>query len=167
MEAQSEHIQYLWCSENVQNDHVNQINNDNDIDEKIPEIINDSDDVDDITPLHQIPVQSTAYQSTATTNLSCIEDTYTDKGRHLPYHMTARRAMKETPDKEKPAIVDDLTNLTKGVLTGRHWGDLTPTQRPWVLRSHNNVTDKVTPASDGTSRTEDKIKARHIANGDG
>ena len=53
--------------------------------------------------------------------------------------MTARRAMKEIPDKARPAIIDELTNLTKkGVLTGRHWGDLTPTQRLRVLRSHTN-----------------------------
>ena len=39
-------------------------------------------------------------------NLSCIEDTYTDKGHHLSYHMTARRAMKEIPDKARPAIIE-------------------------------------------------------------
>ena len=76
--------------------------------------------------------------------------------------------MQEIPDKARPAIIDELTNLTKkGVLTGRHWGDLTPTQRLRVLRSHTNVTHKVTPASDGTGRTEDKVKARHVASGDG
>ena len=82
--------------------------------------------------------------------------------------MTARRAMKEIPTIARPVINEDLTNLTKkGVLTGRHWVDLTPTQRTRILRSHTNVTHKVTPASDGTGRTMDKVKARHVANGDG
>ena len=75
---------------------------------------------------------------------------------------------KEISDKVKPAIIDELTNLTKqGVLTGRHWGDLTPTQRLQVPKSHTNFTPKVTSVSDGTGRTEDKAKARHVANGDG
>ena len=61
-------------------------------------------------------------------NLSCLEDT--DKGHLLSYHMTVRRAMKEIPTRARPAIIEELTNLTKkGVLTGRHWVDLTPTQR--------------------------------------
>ena len=138
-------------------------------------LIDDSDDVDEITPLQQLPDEPAACQRPIRTkraperlNLSCIEDTYTDKVHHLSYHMTARRAMKEIPDKARPAIIDELTNLTKkGVLTGRHWGDLTPTQRPRVLRSHTNVTHKVTPASDRTGQTEVKVKARHAANGDG
>ena len=76
--------------------------------------------------------------------------------------------MKEIPTIARPAIIEELTNLTKkGVLTGRHWVDLTPTQRSRILRSHSNVTHKVTPASDGTGRTTDKVKARHVANGDG
>ena len=69
--------------------------------------------------------------------------------------------MKEIPTIARPAIIEELTNLTKkGVLTGRHWVDLTPTQRSRILRSHTNVTHKVTPASDGTGRTTDKVKAR-------
>ena len=36
-----------------------------------------------------------------------------------------------------------------------------------MLRSHTNVTHKVTSASDGIGRTEDKVKARHVADGDG
>ena len=82
--------------------------------------------------------------------------------------MTARRAVKEIPTIARPAIIEELTNLTKkGLLTGPHWVDLTPTQRSRILRSHTNVTHKVTPASDGTGRTTDKVKARHVANGDG
>ena len=101
-------------------------------------------------------------------NLSCIEEMYMDKGRHLSYHITAMRAMKEISYKAKPAIIDELTNLTKkGVLTDRHWGDLTPTQRLRVLRSHTNVTHKVTQASDRAGWTEDRVKARHVGNGDG
>ena len=74
----------------------------------------------------------------------------------------------EIPNKAKPAIIDELTNLIKkGVLMCRHWGDFTLTQRLLVLRSNTNVTHKVTPASDGTGRTEDKVKGRHIANGYG
>ena len=64
--------------------------------------------------------------------------------------------------KEIPAIagiIEELTNLSKkGVLTGRHWADLTPTQRSRILRSHTNVTYEVTPASDGTGRTTEKVK---------
>ena len=169
------YIQFLRSSEDGENDHVDQEINDNDINPKIPEIIDDSDDVDKTIPLQQLPDEAAAYQRPIRTkraperlNLSCIEDTDTDKGHHLSYHMTARRAMKEISDKARPAIIDELTNLTKkGVLTGRHWGDITPTQRLRVLRSHTNVTHKVTPASDGTDQTEDKVKARHVANGNG
>ena len=64
--------------------------------------------------------------------------------------------MKEIPTIARPAIIEELTNLTKkGVLTGQHWVDLTPTQRSKILRSHTNVTHKVTPANDGTGRTTD------------
>ena len=78
------------------------------------------------------------------------------RGHLLSYHMTARRAMKEIPTIARPAIIEELTNLTKkGVLTGQHWVDLTPTQRSKILRSHTNVTHKVIPANDGTGRTTD------------
>ena len=50
--------------------------------------------------------------------------------------MTARSAMKEIP--AIAGIIEELTNLSKkGVLTGRHW---------------------VTPASDGTGLTTEKVK---------
>ena len=87
-----------------------------------------------ITPLQQLPDEPTAYRRPIMTqraperlNLLCIKDMYTDKGHHLSYHMTARRVI---PEKAKPAIIDELTNLIKkGVLTGRDWGDLTHSQR--------------------------------------
>ena len=76
--------------------------------------------------------------------------------------------MEEIPTIARPAIIEELANLTKkGFLTGRHWVDLTPTQCSRILRSHTNVTHKVTPASDGTGHTTDKVKAGHVANGDG
>ena len=62
MEARSEDIQYLQSSEDGENDHVDQEINDNDIDAKIPEIIDDSDDVDEITPLQQLADELAAYQ---------------------------------------------------------------------------------------------------------
>ena len=75
--------------------------------------------------------------------------------------------MKEIPTTARPIIIEELTNLTE-VLSSRHWiVDLTPSQRSRILRSHTNVTDKVTPASGGTGRTTNKVKARHVANGDG
>lgn len=82
--------------------------------------------------------------------------------------MTDRIAMKDIPNEALPAVIDELTNpIKKGVLIGRRWGDLTPTQRLRLLRSHTNVKHKVTPASDGNDRTEDKVKARNVVNGDG
>ena len=36
-----------------------------------------------------------------------------------------------------------------------------------LLRSHTNVTHKRAPTSDGSGRTMDKVKARHVANGEG
>ena len=62
MEARSEDIQYLQSSEDGENDHVDQEINDNDIDAKIPEIFDDSDDVDEITPLQQLADELAAYQ---------------------------------------------------------------------------------------------------------
>ena len=83
-------------------------------------------------------------------------------------HMTAKKATKEYPTEAEPAIIEELTNLTrKHVLTGRYVHSLTAEQQTRVLRSHMNVTRKVVPISDGTGRTKDKLKARHVAGGDG
>ena len=148
---------------------------DDDIDEEMPELIDDSDDEDESPPIRR-PVEkdiptSTTYQLPPRTrrapdrlNHSCLEDT--DKGHLLSFYMTARRAMKEILTIARPAIIEELTDLKKkGVCTDRQWFDLTPTQRSRIVRSHTNVTHKVTRASDGTSRTTDKVKARHVANG--
>ena len=82
--------------------------------------------------------------------------------------MTARRATMEISFQARPAIINELTNLTKkGVLTGRLWEDLTPNQRKRILRSHTNVTHKHAPTSDGPGRTLDKVKVHHVANGGG
>ena len=62
VEARSEDIQYLRSSEDGANDHGDQEINDNDINPKIPEIIDDSDDVDEITPLQQLPDEPAAYK---------------------------------------------------------------------------------------------------------
>ena len=76
--------------------------------------------------------------------------------------------MKEISRQARPAIIDELINLTKkGVLTGRLWEDLTPNQRKRIRRSHTNIPHKRAPTSDGTGRTMDKVKARHVANGEG
>ena len=84
-------------------------------------------------------------------------DSHRGHGQRTSPVMTARRAMKEIP--AIAGIIEELTNLSKkGVLTGRHWADLTPTQRSRILRSHTNVTHKVTPASDGTGRRTEKVK---------
>ena len=96
--------------------------------------------------------------------LLCVEDSHEEKTQLLSYHMTARRAMKKISLQARPAIIDELTNR---VLTGQLWEDLTPNQRKRILRSHINITLKRAPTSDGTGRTMDKIKARHVANREG
>ena len=155
VEEQREHI-HVQYDERTHNDNI---------DEEMPELIDDSEEKDiPKTTTYQLPPRTR--RAPDRLNLSCTEDT--DKGHLLSYHMTARRAVKEIPTIARPAIIEELTNLTKkGLLTGPHWVDLTPTQRSRILRSHTNVTHKVTPASDGTGRTTDKVKARHVANGDG
>ena len=91
-----------------------------------------------------------------------------EKIQLLSYHVTAIRAVKETPLQAKPAVIDELSNISKkGVLTGRLWEDLTPDQRRRILSSHINVTNKLAPNSDGTERTMDKVKVRDLTDGEG
>ena len=112
------------------------------------------------TPAEIAPRRSTRDRLT----LLCVEDSHEEKTQLLSYHMTARRAMKKISLQARPAIIDELTNR---VLTGQLWEDLTPNQRKRILRSHINITHKRAPTSDGTGRTMDEIKARHVANREG
>ena len=83
-------------------------------------------------------------------------------------YITAKRAMREDPVQTEPAIIKELQNLIdKTVLRGVHLHQLTPDQRRRILRSQMNVNKKVTPSSDGTERTLDKVKARLVAGGNG
>ena len=170
VEAQSEPVPYIRPSEDVDNDQIAE--EDSHIDPEMPDISDEDDTYD--PPLIKTPAEIAPRRSTRDRkapdrlNLLCVEDSHEEKTRLLSYHMTARRAMKEIPLQARPAIIDELTNLTKkGVLTGRLWEDLTPNQRKRILRSHTNITHKRAPTSDGTGRTMDKVKARHVANGEG
>ena len=91
---------------------------DDDIDEEIPVLIDDSEEkVIPTSTTYQLPPRTRRAPNRL--DLLCIEDT--DKGHLLSYHMTARRAMKEIPTIARPAIIEELTNLTKkGLLTSRH-----------------------------------------------
>lgn len=84
------------------------------------------------------------------------------------YHMTARKALKESPDEALPVIRQELeTLLRKKVFRGRNYEDLTQAQRKGIIRSQMNVTQKYAPSSDGNGRVKDKLKARLVGGGDG
>ena len=87
--------------------------------------------------------------------------------RSIALNMTVKRAMIENKTETEPAIQLELSNLTqKAVFRGRHYQDLTPSQRSNIIPSHMNITVKVAPTSDGTGRTRDKVKARLVGGGD-
>ena len=75
--------------------------------------------------------------------------------------------MKDCPEIAGPAIILELTNLTrKKVIRGRHLKDLTEAQRRKTIPSQMNITSKVDPTSDGTGRTPTiGAKARFVAGG--
>lgn len=84
------------------------------------------------------------------------------------YHMTAKRALRETPDTAKPAIESELRTLvSKGVFRPVFQHKLTPFQRANIIRSQLNVTQKYLPSSVGDGRVKDKVKARLVGGGDG
>ena len=83
------------------------------------------------------------------------------------YHITAKRALRESPETARPAIESELRTLvSKGVFRPVHISKLTPFQRANIIRSQLNVTQKFLPSSDGTGRVKDKIKARLVGGGD-
>ena len=84
---------------------------------------------------------------------------------HTLLHASAREAMKDCPEIAGPAIILELTNLTrKKVIRGRHLKDLTEAQRRKIIPSQMNITSKVDPTSDGTGRTPTtRAKARFVA----
>ena len=83
------------------------------------------------------------------------------------YHITAKRALRESPDTARPAIESELkTLMAKGVLRPVHVSKLTPFQRANVIRSQLNVTQKFLPSSDWTGRVKDKVKVRPVGGGD-
>ena len=88
--------------------------------------------------------------------------------RYSMFHIFAKRAMREIRKTTEPAIMLELSNITrKGVLMGRHMRDLTPTQINGIIHSHINITPKYSPTSDGSGRTIlSKVKARLVAGGD-
>jgi hypothetical protein len=83
------------------------------------------------------------------------------------YHMTARKAIKESPDEAIPVIKKELvTLLDKHAFHGVKYDDLNPDQRKGIIRSQMNVTQKYAPSSDGNGRVKDKLKARLVGGGD-
>ena len=65
--------------------------------------------------------------------------------------MTARKALKESPDEALPVIRQELeTLLRKKVFRGRNYEDLTQAQRKGIIRSQMNVTQKYAPYRNGT-----------------
>ena len=101
VEEHREHV-HVQCDEHTHDD---------DIDEKMLELIDDNESPPTRRPVEKDIPTSTTYQLLPRTrrapdrlNLSCLEDT--DKGYLLSYHMTARRAMKGIPTIERPAIID-------------------------------------------------------------
>jgi len=86
--------------------------------------------------------------------------------RYGGIHITAARAIKEDSASAYTAIDQELNNLReKEVFRGVHIDDLTAVQRKRIVRSAMNITRKVTPASDGSGRTFDKVKARLVVDG--
>ena len=83
------------------------------------------------------------------------------------YHITAKRALKESPETARPAIESELRTLvSKGVFRPVRIDKLTPFQRANIIRSQLNITQKFLPASDGAGRVKDKVKARLVGGGD-
>ena len=104
VEARSEDIQYLRSSEDGANDHGDQEINDNDINPKIPEIIDDSDDVDEITPLQQLPDEPAAYKRPIRT-------------KRAPERLMHRRHVHGQRTPPVTVYVDDLMILSDNVRT--------------------------------------------------
>ena len=118
---------------------------------------------EDSPSIHRYP--SRTRSAPTRLNLTCIADKIATLS---VMHVTAKRAMRDDPEQSEPAIMQELQNLTdKLVLRGVHTENLTPGQRSRILRSQMNVTKKVTPSSDGSGRTLDRVKARLVAGGDG
>ena len=86
--------------------------------------------------------------------------------RYIVAHITAKRAMREDPERNLPPILLELTNLVKkDTFHGRHWDSLTTVEKRNVVRSAMNITNKVTPVSKDGGRAFDKTKARLVVDG--
>lgn len=86
--------------------------------------------------------------------------------KYIAAHITAKRAIGEDPAKNLPPIILELTNLVKKeTFHGRHWESMTQEERRNLVRSAMNVTNKVSPTSEGEGRVFDKTKARLVVDG--
>ncbi len=130
---------------------------------------------DNSTPLEQPPLQEPTKRTTRAARV-ITPYIHPFRERRPPnklnllsiYHMTAKRALRETPDTAKPAIESELRKLvSKGVFRPVFQHTLTPFQRANIIRSQLNVTQKYLPSSVGDGRVKDKVKARLVGGGDG